>query len=142
MILKRKLNSILLVDDDDAAIFLHKAVIEIVDCADKIVVAENGEEAIKLLTEKVDGDYLQPSLILLDINMPRMNGWEFLEIYKRLTLQQKARIVIIMLTTSLNPSDREKALNLSDVSGFMNKPITIESLKELLKSYFPDIVQT
>lgn len=141
MILKRKLDSILLVDDDEAAIFLHKAIIEIIDCTNNIVIAENGEEAIKQLTEKIEGKYLQPSLILLDINMPRMNGWEFLEMYKRLSIHQKARIVIIMLTTSLNPSDREKAQNLSDVSGFMNKPITIDSLRELLMYHFPDYIE-
>ena len=139
--LKKKLNSILLVDDDEATIYLHKTMIEIVDCAEKIVIAENGEEAIKLLSDKVDGEFLQPSLIFLDINMPRMNGWEFLETYKRMYPHQRAEIIIVMLTTSLNPSDRERAKEFKEVNGFMNKPITIDSLKEILRLYFSDIIQ-
>jgi CheY-like chemotaxis protein len=65
-----------------------------------------------------------------------MNGWDFLEQYKDLDIKQKAKIVIVMLTTSGNPADREKAEYIEEVTGFKTKPLTEEMLTELLDNYF------
>jgi CheY-like chemotaxis protein len=70
--------------------------------------------------------------------MPAMNGWEFLERYSSLEKQQKANVVIVMLTTSLNPDDQAKASSIPDVSGFETKPLTPEKLELILKKYFPE----
>lgn len=77
-------------------------------------------------------------LTLLDINMPVMDGWEFLEAYHALEDNQKGKIIIIMLTTSLNPDDKIRAEEISEVSGFKSKPLSIETVEEIMKTYFPE----
>ena len=134
--MRTKLKTILLVDDDEATNFIHSMVIKQMNCTENIVVRENGAEALEYLTSATDGKYPQPDLILLDINMPRMDGWEFLEEYKNLDDDQLAKTVIVMLTTSLNPDDKEKAGVIPVITGFMSKPLTSEMLQELLEKHF------
>ncbi|MCL5245987.1 response regulator [Cellulophaga sp. 20_2_10] len=131
-----KLKSILLIDDDDATNFLHKMVINKLNCTEEIVIKTNGEEGIDYLKTEVDGKYPQPNLILLDINMPIMNGWEFLQEYKKLQQNQKAETVVVMLTTSLNPDDKERALGLTVINDFKSKPLTTVGLKDILDNFF------
>ena len=139
----KKLNCILLVDDDEPTNFLNKMILEDVNCAQTIEVAESGQSALSYLENASEtGDPVVPDLIFLDINMPAMNGWEFLEQYSSLDKQRKANVVIVMLTTSLNPDDRAKASKMPDVSGFETKPLTPEKLQAILKKYFPEGVAT
>lgn len=141
--MKTKLNCILLVDDDEPTNFLNKMVLEDVDCAETIKVADSGQNALEYLekAEGPNGNPSSPDLIFLDINMPAMNGWEFLERYSSLDKRHKANVVIVMLTTSLNPDDRTKASGIPDVSGFETKPLTPEKLQAILEKYFPATVQ-
>lgn len=134
--LKRKLNCILLIDDDEATNYLHKMVVKNANCTEVCLVAENGLEALDLLTSKEDGKYIQPDIIFLDINMPKMNGWEFLDAYKDLNIDQKGRIVLAMLTTSVSPDDRERAESIEHLGGFIPKPLTVESINNLIAKYF------
>ena len=131
-----KLKSILLVDDDEATNFIHKMVIKQLNCTENIVVKENGIEAIKYLTSSIDGEHPQPDLIFLDINMPAMDGWEFLEEYDKLEVIQQAKTVIVMLSTSLNPADRDTANAIPLISGFISKPLTTEKLAQVHTKYF------
>jgi CheY-like chemotaxis protein len=133
--MRKKLTCILLVDDDPDDNFFHETVIREMDITDKIDFAANGLEALNYL--KKHGQ-IPPELIFLDINMPRMNGWEFLEQYKHLDAAQKARVVIMILTTSANPDDLKKAKELEQVSGFQTKPLSHELLKEILEEHFQD----
>lgn len=134
--MKLKLNSILLVDDDEAANFLHTMIIKQLDCTENIITKENGVEALDYLRSTIDGIYPQPDLILLDINMPIMDGWEFLGEYEKLKDDQLAKIVIVMLTTSLNPDDRKKAEVIPDISGFISKPLSRIKLEDTLEKHF------
>ena len=136
--MKKKLNCILLIDDDDAINFIHEWVINKVDCAEKIEKVENGVEALEYLESVKDGKHPQPDLIFLDINMPRMNGWEFLEEYHKLDEDKKGKIILVMLTSSLNPADLAKSKTITEVRAFKSKPLTIESLQDILKEYFED----
>ena len=140
---KKKLKCILLIDDDEATNFLNKIIIERANLTEHIQVAQSGQEALDYLTNQ--GDFLeegkgypQPDLIFLDINMPAMNGWEFLDEYKKLRDEQKARIVIVMLTTSLNPDDELKARKIPEISNYKNKPISQEMLREVIYENFPE----
>ncbi|MFT6869594.1 MAG: CheY-like chemotaxis protein [Paraglaciecola sp.] len=133
--MKQKLNSILLIDDDKATNFMHTYLIKKTLVVDTVISKLNGEEAIAYLTTKKDGEYPQPDLIFLDINMPVMNGWEFIEEYKKSNFSKKS-VLIIMLTTSLNPIERKRAEKIEIISGFVTKPLTVEYLQDIVKSYF------
>lgn len=134
--MKRKLNCILLIDDDEPTNYLHQMVIEEADCTKQVVALESGFEALDYLRSKQNGKHPRPDLIFLDINMPAMDGWEFLEHYKGLSIAQKGDVIVVMLTTSLHPSDFEKADKISDIDGFRNKPLTVEVLHEIIEEYF------
>lgn len=134
--MKTKLNCILLVDDDDATNYIHKRAIMALDCTQEIITKSNGQEALDFLKSTVNGKYPQPELIFLDINMPLMDGWEFLENYGQLDASQKSEIVIVMLTTSLNPDDHNKAMQISSISDFKPKPLTTKMLQDILSEHF------
>ena len=140
--MRKKLSCILLVDDDEPTNFLNRAALEEAGCAERIEVAQSGEAALSYLRQAGDpgSSYPIPNLIFLDINMPAMDGWEFLEKYRGLPPAQKASIVMIMLTTSLNPDDQVRAGAIPEINGFEHKPLRIDRLKEVLKNYFPDKV--
>jgi CheY-like chemotaxis protein len=133
--MKKKLNCIMLIDDNSADNKYHQIIIKGMNITENIEVALDGEKAISFLKKE---NQTPPELIFLDINMPKINGWEFLEQYKHLDIKQKAKIVIVMLTTSGNPADREKAEQIEEVTGFKTKPLTEEMLTEILDKYFPD----
>lgn len=129
-----KLPCILLVDDDPVNNFLNQRLLENLAVADKLLVALNGQEAFALLEQQCP-DAACPALILLDVNMPVMNGFEFLFAYQQLPLAQKQAIVIVMLTTSLHPQDVERGQQLH-VAGFLSKPLTEEKVNAMLKTHF------
>ncbi|NLR91457.1 MULTISPECIES: response regulator [Flammeovirga] len=126
--------NILLVDDDEATNFLNEMILDEMGCAKSIHIATDGQKALNHL----NAHFNDVDLIMLDINMPRMNGWEFLEKYKSLDKSHRAKIVIIMVTTSFNHDDKEKAENMAEISGFLNKPLTKEKMSALLEHYFDD----
>lgn len=133
--MRKKLECVLLVDDDEDDNFFHQIVLERMDIANVIAIAQNGIEALEYLKKE---NQIIPELIFLDINMPKMNGWEFLEQYKDLDPNQKAKITIVMLTTSANPDDLKRAREMEDVTGYKTKPLSKEMLTEILNSYFSD----
>jgi CheY-like chemotaxis protein len=130
----KKLNCVMLIDDDADDNFFHQIVLRETNITDNIQVVTSGFEALKYLTS----ESVIPDLIFLDINMPKMNGWEFLQEYNKLNIAQKAKIIIIMLTTSLNPADEAKANNINDVVAFKSKPLTADALEDILNKYFTD----
>jgi CheY-like chemotaxis protein len=128
-----KLNVIMLIDDDDSDNFFHRMIIEEMNICNEILVAEDGDGALKVLSGK---GQKQPDLIFLDINMPKVDGWDFLYSYRKLNLENKS--VIVMLTTSENPQDKKRALEefSNEIGGYYNKPLTEEILHEILSRYF------
>ena len=134
--MSKQLNHILLIDDDKATNFLHQIVIEEHGCCQKVTSVSGAQEAIEFLTNPIEGQYPNPDFIFLDINMPGTNGWEFLKSYRNLTTEQRGQSIIIMLTTSFNPFDMEKAKHIEEVADFKNKPISLEMLDDLLRQFF------
>lgn len=132
----KKLNCILLIDDDEATNYIHKKVIDGINCADDVVIFQSGQEALDFLNERSNWETSPIDLIYLDINMPAMNGWEFLEHYKNLDPLKKAKTILFMLSTSLNPEDREHALKIKSVNGFITKPLTEEKMIQICDAYF------
>ncbi|GAB3019995.1 response regulator [Cyclobacterium sediminis] len=134
--MRKKINCILLIDDDKATNFLHKEVIRETGLVNKVVDMESGHEALEYLEKMEDGKYPQPDIIFLDINMPAMSGWEFLEEYDKLDEEKKAKIVVVMLTTSINPDDKETATSKELINGFFNKPLTFEIIERVIDENF------
>ncbi|HWI92387.1 MAG TPA: response regulator [Flavisolibacter sp.] len=140
--MERKLNCVLLIDDDEPTNFLNQIVIESSGCAEQIKTLQNGEEALAYLTHTGGSseNCPPPDLIFLDINMPAMNGWEFIEKYRQLNEKCKGKVMIVMLTTSLFPEDKTRANEIPEISAFENKPLTQEKLDNILKMFFEDNV--
>jgi CheY-like chemotaxis protein len=135
----KQLNCILLIDDDEPTNFLNKMTLEQAGCTRHIRVAQSGQAALEFLRGSRlhnNGSCPRPDLIFLDINMPAMDGWEFLAQYRTLPPEKKADTVLIMLTTSLNPDDEKRTRAIPEVSGFENKPLNQSQLDRLLKKYF------
>jgi CheY-like chemotaxis protein len=133
--MNKKYKCVLLVDDDEATNFINRLAIRKAAFAEKIVIVRNGLEALEYLrSEAYDREYVEPDFIFLDINMPVMNGWEFLEAYQQLQHRPHAPL-IVMLTTSLNPDDAEKAGNITAITEFRHKPLTISMLQDILAKY-------
>jgi len=139
----QKLNCILVIDDDEPTNFFTRIILEEADCCNHIKTVQSGQEALDYLaqSEKTGADpnlYPSPDLIFLDINMPAMNGWEFLDEYRKLSIAPQHKIIMVMLTTSLFPEDKAKAGRSPEISGFENKPLTLDKLEKILKTYFLD----
>ena len=133
----------MLVDDDPSTNYLHTRVIKAGACAEHVDVVDNGQAAIDFIRKAAAEKKPFPELILLDINMPVLNGWEFLEAYKRLPDSEKGNSKIIMLTTSMNPDDELLASEYSEVSAYYFKSPLVQindnesqnRLKDLNKNY-------
>lgn len=137
-----KINLVLLIDDNEDDNFFHRRAMEKAGRVEMIDVCLDGGDALDYLQNKgkyaVRGqDYPRPDLIFLDINMPRTNGWEFIDKYALLHPRFIGGPIIVMLTTSLNPNDRLRAENCTFVREFMTKPLKQQTFLEILDKHFP-----
>ncbi|PKV75898.1 response regulator [Pontibacter ramchanderi] len=130
-----KLTNILLVDDDPIANYVNKTLLEKIDGVEQVTTAPNGKVALQLLEQQTSPNNT-PDLILLDINMPVMNGIEFMQAYKELAIEGKETIKVIILTTSNHPRDLACFTDLP-IAGFLNKPLTSGKISGLLDEHFP-----
>ncbi len=134
------LDCIILVDDDKITNFINKKVIKRADLDVAIKVNSSVTEALNYLkgmSQHPIEEYPRPGIIFLDINMPGMNGWDFIDEYKKLPEKQKKRIIIAMLTTSINPDDENAANQIPEINMYLKKPLTVEKLESTIKDYFP-----
>ncbi|HET9978406.1 MAG TPA: response regulator [Burkholderiaceae bacterium] len=115
-----KLREVLVLDDSDADLLYSRLMVEAAGVAGKVSTFETGPEVLAYL-QRAEGH--QVDLILLDINMPEMNGFEFLDAYQRLHRAQQARAVVVMLTNSPDPAERARAQSFDCVKGYVVKPI-------------------
>ncbi|TDO19679.1 response regulator [Pedobacter duraquae] len=120
---------LLVIDDDDINIFIIKKIVEKTGYQVNMVAKTNGQLAVDYLTELQSQQQDFPDLILIDINMPVLNGWEFLEAYEKMNAGQK--IDMYMLSSSVYENDIEKAKTYKTVKGFISKPLSINRLIEL-----------
>lgn len=133
-----KLSGVFLVDDDQTTNYLNQLLLRRSGVECPISVALNGREALDLLQERHEQAATEddaPILLLLDVKMPVMDGFEFLAAYAELPPALRQSVVIVMLTTSLHPLDLGRAQKL-DVAGFLNKPLSKEKIHDLLQAHF------
>ncbi|WP_091892778.1 response regulator [Polaribacter sp. KT25b] len=131
-----KRNKILLIDDNYATNFYHNIIINNLDTSNEVDYCTDGIDALNYLSNKgkykANDSYPRPDIIFLDLNMPKMNGIEFLEVYKNLSKEQKGEKLIVMLTISLNEKEKTKIKLFQDVIDIENKPITEEYLSKII----------
>lgn len=127
------LDKILCVDDDAITLMLCKKVIIKTGFSKETITAQNGEEALKYfdnIAENTDNTTL-PQLIFLDLNMPILGGWEFLDIFSEPKYSSFNKTKIVVLSSTIDPEDLEKAKKYPMVIDFLSKPISVSMLDYL-----------
>lgn len=115
--------SVLLVDDDDISNYLNKRVVEKSGYFKRVDICNSAQAAIQILTERNEADEPLPKLILLDIMMPVMDGFAFLEELNRRFADNHKHFKVAMLTSSLCSEDMNKAMKYPQVVAYLNKPL-------------------
>ncbi len=131
--MSRDLKCIMLVDDNPDDNFFHEREIKKCNLDNAIIIKDNAEEALAYSKSRKKPP---ADLIFLDINMPGMNGWEFLEEYNKLDKEVQGRAIVIMLTTSSNPDDMIQAKEWDFVIDYITKPLTQKILQDVIQKYF------
>ena len=124
---------ILIIDDDPISIFLTKKVIEKADIKADVLPYDNAASALSFLKKLNDINKI-PDIIFLDLNMPIMNGWEFIEHFSKLDDEIKTKVTLFILSASDNHNDIAKAANYPFIKKYISKPIAINQIKYLLSS--------
>lgn len=127
-------DTVMLVDDDEMSIYLEKKIIEQTGLVNTIKTFDNGLEAINFLKDNLNNPEVLPKIILLDICMPIMDGWAFLEEFKDLKHHLEEKIVIYILSSSISSDDIKKVQKINEVSNFIIKPITKEVFEKIAKA--------
>jgi CheY-like chemotaxis protein len=134
----QKIKNVLLVDDDFASNYLTEVIIKDINFAGQVYSVRDGKAALDFMKQHClplqQENSACPDLILLDINMPVMDGFEFLEEYEKMPIDKKESIYIILLTTSTNIRDVEKSKKYK-VTAYLEKPLSEEKLKLALANY-------
>lgn len=123
----------MLIDDNSDDNFFHEREIKKSDLSCMVITKSSGLEALEYLKSKKDP---RANLIFLDINMPGMNGWEFLQEYGLMDKDLQGQAINIMLTTSNNPDDKDRAKAFNFVSDYIIKPLTKEKVNAIVAQYF------
>jgi CheY-like chemotaxis protein len=135
----KTIKNLTLIDDDDIFVFLTKKAIESTNLVELIKVFGNGLDAINFLKENCDNVDSLPEIILLDLSMPIMDGWQFLDQFTKLIPKIEKKITIYICSSSISPSDVLLAKKNNAVSDYIIKPVTKEKLIELIKGLIDSI---
>lgn len=127
------IKNIFLIDDDDVFVFIAKKIIAQTQMVEKITSFNNGKDALIFLEQHADFPESLPDLILLDLSMPVMDGWQFLEECSSLNLKLQKKITTYICSSSISAADFDRAKNISAVSDYIIKPISKEKIVEVIK---------
>lgn len=135
MLMNRKYKCTLVVDDDPISCFINQKILELTKITEHVKIVHNGAEAIDYIRNSIQQQpelQIIPDLIFLDLNMPVMNGFEFLNIFQDLPFEYRKAVKIVILTSSNNKSDIQRAKDYN-VARYINKPLTLECARSLVK---------
>jgi len=131
----QKYPSVMLIDDNEIDNLINQKMIEAANIAENIYIHSGARSAIEFLknVEKLEktGHQLLPSIIFLDIDMPLMDGFQFLDEFEKLSEATKTNSKVVMLTSSINPQDLNRSKKHRYVAEYINKPLSQESLMKL-----------
>jgi CheY-like chemotaxis protein len=130
----KKLNSILMVDDDHINNFINSKLIKRLKVCENLFHFSNGTDAMRFLEDYSINQKDCPDLILLDLKMPVMDGYDFIEFFKKTPFRNKEKVQIIPLTTSVNLKDSQKIEALG-IKEFLIKPLKEDSLNKILEKH-------
>lgn len=131
--MKSKLDLIILLDDNNATNYFHEKIIKESKIIKNCMAFQNGPELLNYFESK---KCIIPELIYMDINMPEMNAWEFIKEFEKIKSKHLKNIVFILLSTSLSPSDKVLAENISLIKEVQIKPLTVASIHKTVNTYF------
>jgi len=126
----KKIDIACIIDDDPIFVFGAKKIMQYADFCSAYMIFHNGEEALTNLKSIIKAGEKLPDIILLDLNMPIMDGWEFLDEFTKIKTDKE--ITIYIITSSVDPADVNKAKEYDNINKYIVKPITLEALKEIL----------
>ena len=127
-----KVRTCCLIDDDPIFIYGTKRIMKEVDFSENILVFNNGQEALEGLMQISEAKELMPEVIFLDLNMPIMNGWEFLDEFLIVPNNNLKKTIIYIISSSVDPRDLERVKNYKQVNNYILKPITTADLETVL----------
>ncbi len=130
-----KVKKVMLVDDNDIDLKINSRIISMTKLFDEIILCQSGEESLAYLNTNANDSHKLPDFILLDIQMPEMDGFEFLEIYKNLPKNLSENCKIAILSSTLDFGDIKKAEANPNVVKLLKKPLNPKELQELLATY-------
>jgi CheY-like chemotaxis protein len=119
-----------IIDDDHVFTYVLSKQMKLVNFSNSTMIFHNGLEALKYLKPILESPEALPSVILLDLNMPVLDGWQFLDEFTKLTPQKK--ITVYIVSSSIDAADHARALKYKAVSNFYIKPVTEKDLRQIL----------
>ena len=128
----KKVQLCCIIDDDPIFVYGTKRIIKEVDFAESILVYNNGQDALDGLTKIFLAKEPLPDVIFLDLNMPILNGWEFLDEFKNCQSDRSKSITIYIISSSVDPRDLERVKDYDQVDNYILKPITPDDLAKIL----------
>lgn len=129
----KRFSIVSVIDDDDLFQFIIRKLLIASETVQTVLPFHNGKEAFDYLIENQERPDLLPDIVFLDIKMPVMDGWEFLEQFCSMTFPGKEKISIYICTSSINSTDEEIARKYSVLSGYYIKPISKDDVEEVLE---------
>lgn len=126
--------SLAVIDDDEMYVFAVKKLIKRVDLTDQTIYFENGKLALNYIDQCINQSALLPEVILLDLNMPVTNGWQFIKEFKKLKTKIEKKITIYIISATVNEEEIKRAKEIEEITEFVCKPVTLAGFTKILNA--------
>lgn len=127
----KKVDLAYIIDDDEIIIYLTDKLLMKADFCERVEKFTSAEEALSRLEFCKKTNENIPDVILFDLNMPNMSGWEFIEEFRKLNFEKE--IPTFIFTSSIDPNDRQRSFQYEEIKDFITKPLTLQKLDKILR---------